>query len=171
MTGQLLATLGLSLASAFVPALPIEPYVVGAGALGSAALPVALTAAVGQTIGKVLILLAARGSLHNPALRRWLDRRRGGDVATGEERLARGGLSRRLGQWTRRIAVTAQRPALTVPVVLLSACVGLPPLLLITFCVAAAKTPVAAFAAACLVGRSTRFVALAMLPALVQPWL
>ncbi|WP_371687549.1 hypothetical protein, partial [Micromonospora sp. KC721] len=161
MIGQMLAALGLSLVSAFVPALPIEPYVVGASALGGAALPVALVAAVGQTIGKVLILLAARGSLRNSALRRWLDRRR---AAAGERDRTRGGLRRRLDHWGRAIEAAAQRPALAVPVVLLSAGVGLPPLLLITFCVAAAKTPVTVFAAACLVGRSTRFAALALLP-------
>jgi hypothetical protein len=59
------------------------------------------------------------------------------------------------------------RPALAAPVLLLSAVVGFPPLLLVS--VYAARTSMSAlvFALVCLAGRSVRFVLVALAPHLV----
>src|SRR4029453_17721832 len=65
-------------ASAFVPAIPIEAYLI-AVITTTGADPVALgiAAGLGQTAGKLLTFLAARGVIRSSWLRRWLGRRTG----------------------------------------------------------------------------------------------
>jgi len=142
-----IAILGLTVLyaamSAFVPVTPIEPYLVGVVAATDAN-PVVfgLAAAVGQTAGKVLIFLSARGGM------RWLSHR-------GRHRARN------------RLLDQLDRPVLAVLVVLVSSLTGIPPLLVT--CVYAARTPMPLirFAAACLIGRAGRFVTVALVPSLV----
>jgi membrane protein YqaA with SNARE-associated domain len=148
--GALLGAVLYGFASAFVPVLPAEPYLAGMVAtFGTAAVPLGIAAAIGQTLGKLVIFLATRGLLRSSRLRSRLDRRHSSP-----------------GRFVRLIALL-DRPALAVPVLLLSGVVGFPPLLLVS--VYAARTSMSAlvFAVVCFVGRSVRFVLIALAPHLV----
>jgi len=148
-----LSTLLVAFASAFVPAIPIEPYLAGAVLTTSASgLFLGIAAGVGQTAGKALIFLGTRGAVRSAWLRSWLARRRKGRAGTGTGRFARAG---------RRLLDLLDQRWFAVPVVLLSAVVGLPPLLLVSVYAARTRMGVLTFAAVCLVGRSARFVAVA----------
>lgn len=188
MIGTLALTVLVAFAGACVPAMPTEPYLLGVVATTAhGAVPLGFAAGVGQTLGKVTIFLAARGSVRSPWLRRWLDRlrpRREASARPGVPALltrlrvpavltrwrppaALTRLRHRLADWTHRLSAL-EKPLLGAAVVLLSALVGLPPLLLVAFCMGARRMPVLVFAGACLVGRSARFVAVALLPALAH---
>lgn len=151
MIAAVAAAVGYGFASAFVPVLPVEPYVAGTVALGAAAVPIGVAAAVGQTLGKLVIFLGSRGALRSARLRAWLTRR------DGERRPST----------TRRLIAWLDRPAWAIPVVFLSASVGMPPLLLVS--VYAARTAIGApmFAVACLLGRTARLVLVALAPAAI----
>ncbi|WP_369139524.1 hypothetical protein [Modestobacter versicolor] len=163
--------------SAVTPFLPVEAYVIGVAVTRSPTVAVAsaLAAAVGQTVGKVLLFYTARGA----ASSRWLERLRergakeAAEITAAEEAGVEppGGPVRRalrpVGRWLKRvnalgIALLSGRwgPA----VVLLSGSVGIPPLLAIAFYAGTSKMSVRAFVVACLVGRAIRFVALALVP-------
>ncbi|MQM26484.1 hypothetical protein [Glycomyces albidus] len=162
-----------ALVSAFVPVTPIEPYLIGLAALtGYGPIGLGIAAAVGQTIGKTVIFLGARGVFRSERVRGWLaavaerKRRRGPRPASPmRERMSRlGGPLRRAGA---KLTALLERPALTLPVLLLSAFIGLPPLLATSVYIAGTgmRTPV--FAGVCLVGRAARFIVLAYAPQLV----
>jgi membrane protein YqaA with SNARE-associated domain len=146
----ILAAAAVGLISAFLPFTPAEPYLIAAVATTGAP-PVALgaAAAVGQTAGKLLIFLAARGAIRSPWMRRRLSRRE----------------PRPPSRWTRLIrALDDPRPA--TGVLLISAVTGIPPLLAVS--VYLGRTPMRplVFAATCLLGRAIRFVAIAVAPQL-----
>jgi membrane protein YqaA with SNARE-associated domain len=149
--------------SSFLPLLPVEPYVVGAATINrETALPVALAAGVGQTIGKTLIFLVARGSLRSEWLQNWIERHRARQAERAEKAEPR--RFAWLIRWLKAPTALLKRETVAVPVILLSAVVGIPPLLITTFYVAAANTRLVVFASSCLVGRCARFLVLAFLP-------
>jgi membrane protein YqaA with SNARE-associated domain len=157
VTGTLVGAVLYGFASAFLPALPVEPYLAGmVAALGTAAVPLGVAAALGQTAGKLVIFLGTRGVLRSERLRAWSSRH-----ATKPKRFVW------LRSASRRLTAVLDRPALATPVVFLSAALGLPPLLLVS--VYAARTPMSAitFTVVCLLGRAIRFVLVAMAPRLV----
>jgi hypothetical protein len=164
-----LATVAWGAMSAFLPATPVEPYLLGLMATTDAhPVPLGIAAALGQSAGKLAIFLSARGVLNSARLRAWRDKRAAAvpapEVARESTRFRR--LLARIGDAGRRLLALVDRPALTVPIVLLSAVTGLPPLLITT--VYAARTTVsgAVFGLTCLVGRSARFVAISVAPTL-----
>lgn len=136
-------------ASALVPVVNAEAYAVVAGARahsGVAALVVVVALAAGQTLGKLVLFEAARrGSA------RWTTR----FARRGEGRAAR---------WAARIrdGLSCRRTGL--PLVLVSASLGLPPLAAVSLAAGASSQRWWEFAAACLVGRVARFGVL-VLPA------
>jgi membrane protein YqaA with SNARE-associated domain len=67
----------------------------------------------------------------------------------------------------RRLLVLLDRPALAAPILLLSATTGLPPLMAASIYAAGTRINLPLFVAACLVGRSIRFIAIAYAPQLV----
>jgi membrane protein YqaA with SNARE-associated domain len=181
------ATLGLialglvvGAVSAVTPFLPVEAYVIGLAVthVPGVAVAGAAAAAIGQTAGKLVLFTTARSASSS----RWLQRLRergakeaaeltaaaeepGADPAGGPVRRA----LRRVGGWIRRanaagIALLSGRwgPA----VVLVSGAVGIPPLLAIAFYAGTSRMGVRAFVATCLVGRTIRFVVLALVPGL-----
>jgi membrane protein YqaA with SNARE-associated domain len=153
VTGALLGTLLVGFVSAVVPAVPIEPYLVGLVATTSyAAVPLGLAAAVGQTAGKLLIFLGVRGAVRS----RWLRRRAGPTPEAAPPG--------RLRSAARRLTTLLDQPRYATPVVLLSAAVGFPPLLAVSAYAGRTRMTAGLFAAVCLVGRSARFVALAAAP-------
>ncbi|HEY6745947.1 MAG TPA: hypothetical protein VI357_09530 [Mycobacteriales bacterium] len=157
-----LAAAAVGLLSAFLPFTPAEPYLIAAVATTGAP-PVALgvAAAAGQTAGKVLIFLGARGAIRSPWLQHRLSRRppgapeppgRLGTMLAGPK--AAGA----------RLVEVMERPRQATGVLLASAVTGFPPLLAVS--VYLGRTPMrpAAFAATCLLGRTVRFVTIALTP-------
>ena len=67
-----------------------------------------------------------------------------------------------------RLTALLDRPALSAPIVLLSATVGMPPLLLVSAYAARTRMTAGLFTATCLLGRSIRFIAIAFAPQLIM---
>jgi membrane protein YqaA with SNARE-associated domain len=147
-----LAAAAVGLVSAFLPFTPVEPYIIAAVTVAGAP-PVALgvAAGIGQTAGKVLIFLGARGAIRS----RWLQRR----------------LSRRtppppgrLRATTARVVAILDRPRQATGILLVSAVTGFPPLLAASVYLGRTAMRPATFTATCLLGRSIRFVTIALAP-------
>ncbi|WP_442875098.1 hypothetical protein [Actinoplanes sp. NBC_00393] len=123
-----------------------------------------VAAAAGQTAGKVLTFLAARGAIHSTWLRRRLSRaapnrsRQPGRVGTMLARPKAAGA---------RLVEQMDRPRQATGVLLVSAVTGVPPLMAAS--VYLGRTPLrpAAFAVTCLLGRAIRFVTVVLAPQLV----
>lgn len=215
-----LSTCLTALVSAFFPVTPVEPYLLGlAAATGFGPVGLGIAAAVGQTIGKTVIFLGARGVIRSERLHRLtrllFHRKRvradshapepvgaSGASTRCEEppspeddaspsrmreglRRSAGPVRERLRRWSgplrRRVrrcagpAKTAaakltdllERPALTVPILLLSAVTGIPPLIATSVYIAGTRISTPVFAVVCLVGRSARFIAIAYAPQLI----
>lgn len=136
--------------SALLPLVNAEAYVLIALTRTNVAtsLAVAIALAVGQTMGKLLLFEAARrgtGRLH--------------------ARLSRHGEGR-TERWRCRVCSLMTRRRTGLPTVLASASVGLPPLALVSLVAGASEQKRCEFGAVCLVGRTARFVALAI-PAVI----
>jgi membrane protein YqaA with SNARE-associated domain len=145
---HILTGLGVGLGSALLPLINAEAYaVVGAAADPWLLLAVVVALAAGQTVGKVVLLEAARrGSSRMRALPRL--------QALTESR------------WAQRVHVALSRRRTSLPLILVSAGVGLPPLALVSVAAGAAGHGRRSFAAMCLIGRVVRFAAIAV-PAVV----
>jgi membrane protein YqaA with SNARE-associated domain len=159
-----LAAAAVGLLSAFLPFTPAEPYLIAAVATTGAA-PVALgvAAAAGQTVGKVLIFLGARGAVRSPWLQRRLSRR---TPAASQPPGRLGTMLARPKAAGARLVEVMERPRQAIGMLLVSAVTGFPPLLAAS--VYLGRTPMrpAAFAATCLLGRTIRFVMIALSPQL-----
>jgi hypothetical protein len=78
MIAAVVTTAAVAAASAFVPAIPIEAYLVAVNTTtGTDPVALGVAAGLGQTAGKLLTFLAARGVIRSSRLRRWLGRRPG----------------------------------------------------------------------------------------------
>ena len=175
MIAAFLATVVTGFASAFIPAIPVEPYIVGLMATTEQnAVAVGIAAGIGQTAGKLLIFLGVRGLIRAPILQRWLGRRAKAlpepepPSASTSEPTTGGGVATKVRTAGVRLTALLDRPALSAPIVLLSATIGLPPLLLVSAYAARTRMTVGMFTAACLLGRSIRFVAIALVPGLIM---
>jgi membrane protein YqaA with SNARE-associated domain len=82
-----------------------------------------------------------------PALRRW---------SRAAARSARAG--------SNRLKTLLDRPVVAAPTVFLSALVGMPPVLVTSVYAAGTHMSAATFGAICLLGRSVRFIAIALVP-------
>jgi hypothetical protein len=175
MLRALLSVLFTAALSAFVPVTPVEPYLVVLAATGDLP-PVALsvTAAAGQTAGKLLIFLATRAALRSGRLHRFTARlagrysrtaARAPNAPTGRRP---GAVRRRLRSAGRTLMALLDRPTLVAPTVLLSAVTGLPPLLAVSVHAARTAIPATVFALCCLTGRTLRFLALTVTPDLLS---
>ncbi|MDQ3105042.1 MAG: hypothetical protein M3Q87_07445 [Actinomycetota bacterium] len=133
----LLATVGVCLASAWIPVINAEAYL--AAVATQQPLPwwaLALAATVGQMIGKVGFFLLGRQSLSWG----WLTRR-----------MAKANV----GRWVDRMTGAAEaRPWAAWAVVLASAGVGLPPFAVISFLAGQVRVSLLAF---CVLGSAGRF--------------
>ena len=190
VAGLLAGGLGVGVVSALTPVLPAEAYVIAVALAEHRALAVAVAVAVavGQTVGKVAIFSAVRGARGS----RWLGRLRGrsgvgatpggAGPAPGASGVEPAGGSEGTGaaprsRWRRWHAGARTRlsraseaclAALSgrwgPAVVLLSAVVGLPPLLAVAFIAGASTMPRRTFVPACLTGRAVRFAVIAAVP-------
>ncbi|MEU5155285.1 hypothetical protein [Glycomyces sp. NPDC021274] len=183
--------------SAFFPITPVEPYLLAlAAATAYSPIALGIAAAVGQTLGKTTLFLGARGAFRSARLRRWVEaaeerreRRRadrcaepasddgvraddggaapeGGGGAPTATRVRRGPIAALIATG-RRLLALLDRPSLAVPILLLSATTGLPPLMATSIYAAGTRINLPLFVAACMVGRSIRFIAIAYAPQLV----
>ncbi|MBQ1039232.1 hypothetical protein [Micromonospora sp. C81] len=157
-----LAAAAVGLLSAFLPFTPAEPYLIAAVATtGAPSVALGVAAAAGQTAGKVLIFLAARGAIHSSWLQGRLSRRTpavrepAGRLATMLARPKAAGA---------RLVEVMERPRQATGMLLVSAITGFPPLLAVS--VYLGRTPMSstAFAVTCLLGRTIRFVTIALAP-------
>jgi hypothetical protein len=157
-----LTTAAVGILSAFVPFTPVEPYLIAAAATtGAAPIALGVAAAAGQTTGKVLIFLAARGAIRSPWLQGRLNSaRRPGPDPPGRVRT----MLTRPRAATSRLAASLSRPRLATPVLLVSAVTGFPPLLVASVYLARTPMRLPAFAATCMIGRTIRFVTVALAP-------
>lgn len=214
MIAAYLSTCLTALVSAFFPVTPVEPYLLGlVAATGYGPVGLGIAAAFGQTIGKTVIFLGARGVIRSERLHRltiFVFRRKrvraaspepvgastpgrseasppGADDASsppspkGPPSRLRQGLRRVAGPVRRRARRLAgpvkaaatkltdllERPALTVPILFLSAVTGIPPLIATSVYIAGTRISTPVFAVVCLVGRSVRFIAIAYAPQLI----
>lgn len=168
MISALALTFAVGFVSSFYPGLPIEPYLIGLMAATSHnAILMGAVAGAGQTCGKMGIFLATRGAVRVPALRNWIGRRKEEQAAAE----AKGDPGRWWSRWAGRASAWARRmmpldkPMLAAPVILLSAFLGIPPLLLMTFAAAATRMRSWVFLTVCLIGRSARLILIAFTPA------
>lgn len=151
--GELVTSFGYGVVSALVPFVNAESYVVVSeiSSIGHA-VPVVAGVALGQTLGKVLLFLGVRRGKQFPFVRRERARLRNRSVGPGR-------------RWFRRVVATLLRlvgeKRWGVPVVLLAAVAGIPPLYAVALLAGATRMRLGWFTAAVLVGRTARFVLVA----------
>jgi membrane protein YqaA with SNARE-associated domain len=160
--------------SAFVPVTPIEPYLIALAAMtGYGPVGLGLTAAVGQTIGKTAIFLGARGVFRSDRVKRWLyaasehRKRRVGERPDSPLRQRVRALGRPLRAAAAKLTALLERPALTLPILFLSAFAGLPPLLATSIYIAGTRVRTPTFVMVCLIGRAARFIVIACAPQII----
>ncbi len=159
--GELVTSFGFGVLSALVPLANAESYVVvsGMSSIGRA-VPIVAGVALGQTLGKVLLFLGVRRGKQFPLVRRERARlrRRTSRPTRRRVRAVVGTLLRLVGEkrWG-------------LPIVLLSAVTGFPPLYAVALLAGATRMRVGWFAAAVLVGRTIRFVLVARGVAVLHP--
>jgi membrane protein YqaA with SNARE-associated domain len=159
--GELVTSFGYGILSALVPIANAEGYVVvsGLSSIGGA-VPVVAGVVLGQTFGKVLLFLGVRRGKQFPFVRHQRARLRRRPVGAARRRV-------------RRVLATLLRlvgeKRWGLPIVLLAAVVGFPPLYAVALLAGATRMKVGWFAAAVLVGRTLRFVLVARGVAVLHP--
>ncbi len=140
-----LTTFAIGIASALLPFLPIELYIVGAGAAenGTAnAISLGIAAGLGATVGKVIWYEIARRGVES----RWV-----------QKKLEKPKTRASYEKWSARMQ---GRPWYAGGLMFLSALVGLPPLLVMAVVGGALRMPMVVFVPTVVVGRSARFALL-----------
>ena len=148
--GELFTSVGVGVLSAVVPLINAEAYLV-ASQMGSLAgpLPVAVGIAVGQAIGKVLLFLGVRRGKQFPFVRRERNRLRNAQVGPFRQRFRRA---------VAALLALVGRERWGLPIVLLAAVIGLPPLYAVALLAGATRMRLGWFTVTVLVGRLVRFV-------------
>ncbi|TWD80119.1 membrane protein YqaA with SNARE-associated domain [Kribbella amoyensis] len=153
---QLVLAVGFGIGSAVVPVLNAEAYILGAGVSGRLdPLAAAIGVSVGQTIGKLAMFLAVRYRPGYAARRTKEPKPVDLDTRWG-----------RFVQWNRdlskRLLDALSDRRWGIPVTLLSASVGIPPLYGVALIAGASRMSVVTFTLSVLAGRLARFVLLAL---------
>ncbi|SRR5580765_2981437 len=152
-----LAALGFGLGSAVIPVLNAEVYAVATAAAGpTVAVVSVLGVAIGQTAGKVAMLVVVRRGMDSTWLTRWRTKRPPKAPATEQPAWRRA-----LARWSAALLRQMDRPVVGGLVVLLSSVVGLPPLAAVTVLAGMRSLPLPVFTVAVGIGRVVRFAALA----------
>ena len=150
----LLTSVGFGVVSAVVPVVNAEAYVVGSQMTAVAgAVPIAVGIGIGQMVGKLILFLSVRQGKELSFIRHRRAQARNAPVSQTRVRL-RAAVARLLE------LVGQKRWGL--PIVLLAAVLGLPPLYAVALLAGATTMRVLWFASAVLVGRVIRFVLLAL---------
>ena len=149
---EFLVSVGYGLLSSLVPIFNSEIYIVASQVGGfTAEATTAIGCAVGQSIGKVGLVLALRRGANFRVIRRIRDRPR---KPAGKSRT-------RMRGWSDRMLGLLGESRWGVAIVFLSASVYVPPLYPVTLAVAETQMSVIAFGIAVLVGRMLLFLAIA----------
>ncbi|MET9275339.1 hypothetical protein [Kribbella sp. NPDC003557] len=153
---QLVLAVGFGIGSAVVPFLNAEAYVLGVGVTHTLnPVVAAVGVAVGQTIGKVAMFLAVR---YRPGYAaRKTKEPRAVDLDTRWGRFVQ-----RNRDLSKRLLDAMSDSRWGMPVTLLSAFVGIPPLYGVALIGGASRMRTAVFTVAVLLGRGARFVLLAL---------
>ena len=150
----LLTSVGLGVLSAIVPVINAEAYVIGSQVSAVAgAVPVAVGVGIGQTVGKLVLFLGVRQGRQLPFVRHRRAAARRQQVSPARAKF-RAGVARLLE------LVGQKRWGL--PIVLLAAVVGLPPLYAVALLAGATTMRTGWFTVMVLLGRTARFVLLAL---------
>lgn len=141
--GTALALLGVAFASALIPLINIEAYLVGLGVLVESAgvWGLALVAGLGQMFGKVIWYYLGANAL------RWSPVRRRVETPRFQEKLER---------WRDRVHA---RPLAAATLVLVSSLTGFPPFAIISVLAGQLRMNLAMFFTVGLLGRTLRFAA------------
>ncbi len=140
-----LTTFAFSVASALLPFLPMEAYILGAGAASAGAptaISLGLAAGAGATIGKVIWYEAAR---------------RGIDSKWAQKKLANPKVRAGYEKWVARMR---GRPWYSATIMFIAASVGIPPLLVMAAVGGVLKMPMWVFIPTVFLGRTARFTTL-----------
>ena len=140
-----LTTFAISIASALLPFLPIEVYILGAGAAEPgvpAAVSLGIAAGAGATVGKIIWYEAAR---------------RGVDSAWAQKKLSQPKVKAGYEKWVGRMR---GRPWYGAAIMFVAASVGIPPLLVMAAVGGMLKMPMWVFVPTVFIGRSLRFTLL-----------
>lgn len=161
----LLTSLGFGVVSAIVPIANAEAYVIASQVAAVAGpLPIAIGVGIGQSVGKLLLFLGVRRGRDF-----WFVRRRHEQAEATADQVEPATPTAAPGRfrvWVRR--VTAQLLELVgtkrwgLPIVLLAAVVGLPPLYAVSLIAGASRMPALWFWLIVVAGRVTRFVLVAV---------
>ena len=137
----ILSTVLVSIVSALVPVVNIEVYlgVLATQINPASAIPVAASAGVGQTLGKLVWYAIAAQSMDS----RWI-----------RKKLAQEKWRRRYETWHHRLG---ERPALGGSVLLASSLIGLPPLLIMAVVAGSLRISMWVFVPTIVIGRAARF--------------
>ena len=150
----LLTSVGFGAVSAVVPVVNAEAYVVGSQVSAIAgAVPIAVGVGIGQTFGKLVLFLSVRQGKNLP----WIRHRRA-EAARGPA----GPFRTRVRAAIARLLELVGQKRWGLPIVLLAAVVGLPPLYAVALLAGATTMRTLWFALVVLLGRVTRFVLLAL---------
>ena len=159
----LLTSIGFGVVSAVVPVANAEAYIVASQMTAlSGAVPIAVGVGIGQMFGKLLLFLGVRRGREFAVFRRRRPRsspRPLGPTAT------------RLRALLARLLDLVGQKRWGLPIVLLAAVLGIPPLYAVALLAGATRMPVVGFALTVLVGRVARFVLVATGSLGLQHWL
>jgi membrane protein YqaA with SNARE-associated domain len=159
----LLTSMGFGVVSAVVPVVNAEAYVITSQVAALAgAVPIAVGVGIGQMVGKLLLFLSVRRGREFAIFRR----RR----SEGPRRPA-GPMRTRLRAFSARLLELVGQPRWGLPIVLLAAVVGVPPLYAVALLAGATRMPVLGFALTVLVGRVARFLLVATGSVGLHNWL
>ena len=150
----LLTSVGFGAVSAVVPVVNAEAYVVGSQVSAIAgAVPIAVGVGIGQTFGKLVLFLSVRQGKNLPFVRH-----RRAEAARGPV----GPFRTKVRAAIARLLELVGQKRWGLPIVLLAAVVGLPPLYAVALLAGATTMRTLWFALVVLVGRVARFVLLAL---------
>lgn len=151
--GRLLGSVGVGVVSAIVPLVNAETYVVATRvSLSAGPLPIVLGVALGQTIGKVLLFLAVRRGKQSRFFKR--ERRRLREAPAGGARAS-------FRRFVAALLALVGQKRWGLPIVLLAAVTGIPPLYAVALLAGATRMRVGWFALMVLIGRFVRFLLVA----------
>ena len=149
----LLTSIGFGVVSAVVPVANAEAYVVTSQMTALAgAVPTAVGVGIGQMVGKLLLFVGVRRGRQFALFRR--------NRHDGQPRPVGPTVARVRALLTRLLTLVGQK-RWGLPIVLLAAVVGIPPLYAVALLAGATRMPALGFALTVLVGRVTRFVLVA----------
>jgi membrane protein YqaA with SNARE-associated domain len=146
----LMTSLGFGVLSAIFPLANAEGYIIASQVSAVAgAIPVAVGIGIGQTIGKLMLFLGVRGGKSTRFFSEHKEKVRSRPVGPARMMLRRA---------LRTLLELVGTKRWGLPIVLLAAVVGIPPLYAVALLAGATKMKLALFALVVLAGRVTRFV-------------